>query len=497
MALSVLAGLLAAAAFFPWHVNGLILVALAPLLWAVHGQGVGRGIFYGAVAGCVGCGVGFHWVVHLLINFGGFSWPLAVPIFFLWLLSAATLWAAMGAVWGIRRTFPCRGLVMVALPVLLEAFWPRIFYWYFGATLVEYPVLVRIADLGGVSAVSLLVFVVNYTLFRLGHWMRRKQTAAFPSVPLVFCLAFLAGTIAYGLWRNSRPLPEGKPLKVALVHTAVPLKEKHAALYNENVEPYIAYQAALIVQGRQAMTAHPDCRLLVYPEALFSATVLRGQRLSLSSILGAAVLFGSGHFDESSKRGCNAALLDQAGSLDEYLKHHLIPFGEKVPLSGWFTWHEKWLNMRSLARGDGAACMTLDPDIRLAPLICYEILFSGYVREFVNQGAQVLVNITEDGWYGRSGQHYQHNMLARLRAVENNRYLLRCVNNGITAIIDPAGRLISQQADSHTPGVVYGEVPLVSISTVYTQWGDWLLLVLAMGVLPIIGLGLRKNRTSV
>ena len=110
---------------------------------------------------------------------------------------------------------------------------------------------------------------------------------------------------------------------------------------------------------------------------------------------------------------------------------------------------------------------------RLGPLICYEAIFPGLVRRFAVEGADVLVNVSNDGWYGRSAALEQHLNLARVRAVENRRFLLRATNTGITAVVDPYGRIVAQAPAQTRTALGAGYAPRGEQS-VYTRHGDWL-----------------------
>jgi len=121
--------------------------------------------------------------------------------------------------------------------------------------------------------------------------------------------------------------------------------------------------------------------------------------------------------------------------------------------------------------GDRLVVSTL-PGGKMSTLICYEAIFPDLVRRFVHEGAQVLVNISNDGWYGSSAARYQHLLMARMRAIENKRYLLRATNTGITAVIRPDGQLAAAIAPDR-PGVLRGGWAFQTEQTFYTRHGDW------------------------
>jgi apolipoprotein N-acyltransferase len=182
-------------------------------------------------------------------------------------------------------------------------------------------------------------------------------------------------------------------------------------------------------------------------------------------------------------------LLDPSGKLvSQYDKIHLVPFGEYVPLRRWLVIVEnltaeigdfapgKELVVSQLSDGQmqGRKNGQIQGQIqgKLSGFICYEAIFPDLVRRFVRDGAEVLVNISNDGWYGSSAARYQHLLMARMRAIENARYLLRATNTGITAVIRPNGQVAAQIAPDE-PGVLPARWAFQSRPTFYTRHGDW------------------------
>jgi apolipoprotein N-acyltransferase len=164
----------------------------------------------------------------------------------------------------------------------------------------------------------------------------------------------------------------------------------------------------------------------------------------------------------------------EGGPISRYDKVNLVPFGEFVP------WPFGFANKISTEIGDFAAGkqVVVSPvgSHKIGTFICYEAVFPGFVRKFAAGGAQVLFNISNDGWFGKSAARAQHLSMVRMRAAENRRWILRSTNDGITATIDSAGRLrgtlpLYVQATSYT-GFSY-----VAEQTLYTRWGDWFPLV--------------------
>ena len=186
-------------------------------------------------------------------------------------------------------------------------------------------------------------------------------------------------------------------------------------------------------------------------------------------------------------RSWNAAMMvyeDSNGRMHRqaYHKQKLVPLGEHIPfvqdfplLGKWFQWG---VGIGSWNYGEGYDALALPmpkehDTLKITPAICYESVYPSFVRHFVDNGANMLAVITNDGWYGRSSGPYQHEQFAVLRAIENRRYVVRCANTGISTVIDDRGRYI-KSLPLFTSGSITERVPLIERKTLYVQWGDYI-----------------------
>jgi apolipoprotein N-acyltransferase len=184
----------------------------------------------------------------------------------------------------------------------------------------------------------------------------------------------------------------------------------------------------------------------------------------------------------------SASLFDRTGSYaGRYDKVHLVPWGEYVPYKEFFAFAKKLTagagdmdpgHRRNVFRTDGHA---------YGVFICYESIFGDEIREFVKNGAEVLVNISDDGWYGDTGAPWQHLNMARMRAIENHRWVLRDTNTGETTTIDPLGRYV--ETERHVRTVYALPFEFETGTTFYTRHGDWLAYLCAMVTLGAVGYG--------
>jgi apolipoprotein N-acyltransferase len=191
----------------------------------------------------------------------------------------------------------------------------------------------------------------------------------------------------------------------------------------------------------------------------------------------------------------SAALVSPAGDwVSRYDKVHLVPFGEYVPFRKVFA----FAGGLTQAVGDFSAGTSREPlnagGIKLGVFIRYESIFPGEVRQFASNGAQVLVNISNDGWYGDSGAYAQHLNQSRMRAIENNRWLLLATNTGVTASVDPNGRIVAR-LQRKVRATLPAPYALTGVTTFYTRHGDWfayLCAIISAGIL-LMRIPLHKN----
>jgi apolipoprotein N-acyltransferase len=196
----------------------------------------------------------------------------------------------------------------------------------------------------------------------------------------------------------------------------------------------------------------------------------------------------------------NSALVVGADGarVGRYDKIHLVPFGEYVPFANLLTFaHKLTGRVSKFSRGDERKVFRLNGH-RYGVFICYESVFADEIRQFAQLGAEVLVNISDDGWYGDTSAPWQHLNMVRMRAVENRRWILRDTNNGVTAVIDPYGR-VRQSIPRHEVNALAAQFGFRDDVTFYTAHGDvfgWLCVVLSFGMVGWSGRKLLRGWTA-
>jgi apolipoprotein N-acyltransferase len=397
-------------------------------------------------------------------------------------------WAARSRTGYCRRALFLTPFLWVAIELLrnyLVGFpWDLL-----GTAQIDNTALVQIAGFTGVYGLSFEIALVN---------------AAFASIFLVrpsrrLLMLLAAGVTAVIL--QSAQLIRFEPIAA----------DNRALLVQQNVavrERWQFAEYAELLRSLDAATQLPEAaqgqvNLVVWPES--SAPLFLNDRLYVTTISGIAqrlnayTVAGSiGVRETGPGAGAiynSAALFSPQGQLvARYDKVHLVPFGEYIPLQKLLSFARSLTHeVGMFGRGTERFPLQAGP-VKLGVFICYESIFPSEVRQFAARGAQVFVNISNDAWFGDSGAPGQHLNMARMRAVENGRWLLRDTNTGITTAIDPLGRIVARApADLRT--TLVAPYALRTETSFYTRWGDWF--PAACAIISVVGLLWRRRSTVV
>lgn len=446
-------------------------VALVPML-AVLVRSTGRL----RDAALMGYAVGFlwymgscYWVYDTMHQYGGIPAAMSAVILVLFSLYLGLYHALFGFLIGVvaRRS---RVLALCAAPLLwvaVELARARVtsFPWdLLGYSQIDNGLLTRMAPWTGIYGLSFVLAAVGAAM---AAWVvlrtRRSALVGVCGLLAAFVLqlaglshaAVVAGSqTAVMLQPNLSVGPSEGPasgpllqefagLSLAAAHSpALILWPESPAPFQTNQPEFIAHMSALATQAQAPVIAGA-----VGLDA--DASVRRGYRIYNSA----------------------AAFTPQAGYVARYSKIHLVPFGEFVPYANLFSFASGLTQAVGVFdRGTSRQGVVADGH-RYGVFLCYESIFGDEVRSFVGNGAQVLVNLSDDGWYGDTSAPFQHINMARMRAMENRRWLLRDTNNGTTASIDPAGAVV-ETMPRHVRSAVAMHFSYRSDITFYTRYGD-------------------------
>jgi apolipoprotein N-acyltransferase len=486
--IALLAGVLTPLAFAPFGLFPLAVLAPAVLFVAWYGGGARRAAWRGFLFGAGMFGVGVSWVYVSLHTYGNMPAPLAAlaVVLFVALLSifpAAVGWwqarfHALGPGWRFALMTP-------AAWVLLE--WTRGWFltgfpWLnLGYSQVDAP-LAGYASWVGVYGVSAAVAASSGLLAAAWFDRNRALRLHLPVVAAIWIGGWLAGQIA---WVQ----PAGPPLPVALVQGDTPLSIKWRPQYRDAiVDKYVA------LSERAA-----GARLIVWPEAavpdyfdrIAPTLVPRLERISRER--DADFLIGAVERDRSGAKYYNSVFA-VGHTQGRYRKHHLVPFGEFLPFPRLLGGLLDYLHipMSNFSEGDRAQKPIRAAGHEIGVSVCYEDAFGEEVIRAL-PAATLLVNVSEDAWFGRSFAPHQRLQMARMRALESGRPMLRAANTGPSAIIDYRGNVLARSPEFRSY-VLVGKVQPTEGATLYVRVGNALIVVLLFAVLIAAAARARRLR---
>ena len=518
-------GALLVLCFPPWNQGWLCWVALTPLISALFASPAGgkrRGLrqaALGYVAGWIFIASTFWWLGSTLAPLFGSPFLHVLPALlalYMGLYTAAWSWfvdAILAPDGGAGKRFQnsARNLFVACAGggawVALE--WVRTwllggFGWNpLGVALHQDLAMIQIVDITGVPGLSFLIVFVNLIVVIVV----RRIISEFGPVFLTrirwefsATMALIAFVFAYGvhaLLRKDRS--PTVPLRTVAIQPNIPQSEKQDLAMEEEIFERLDRLTSL------AALSQPHTQLFIWPEAstprsMFADEVNHDFVMEQARRTGSALLIGTLDFDLEGDYNIAALFTDNGRTLQRYRKIHLVPFGEYLPLRPLSSAIPAvgQLVPSDFTPGTEYKVLTLsDPPIRLAALICFEDSLGVLTRRFVGQGAELLVNITNDGWFAQSPAASQHLANALFRAVENRRPLIRCGNTGVTCAVDIYGRVdlwINPFEEGFSAREV--SVPTTSALTFYTRYGDWFTALSAGIVLLAAADSMRRRAAS-
>ena len=485
--LSALSGLLLILIFPQFNLEFLAWFALIPLLFAIQNQPLRTVAARGFFAGMIFYFFSLSWVTNTLINYGNISVSLSFLILALlaaYLSFYISLFCVLTVKWSRAKPvyfFLLAPLVWTSLEYLRSTHMTFGFSWMgLGYSQFQTLAIIQPAEITGIYGVSALIVLVNAALhFFLNTWIfhlnphdgRRMSYRVIGVTTLVVGLWVGWGNWALNLTKSQ--IESSPKIRIALAQGNIEQHLKWNKLYQQ---PTMELYKKLTLQA-----AKEKPELIVWPEAttpFYYGLDPIGTKYvqDLVRTAGTPLLFGSPYKKqvEGKELVYNRAFLisNQGETIDVYDKMHLVPFGEFVPFRQALFFIEKMVEIiGDFGLGKRATVFTLN-DYQLGVSICYEIIFPDLVRQPVKNGAEYLVNITNDAWFGKSAASYQHISMAALRAVENRTPIVRAANTGISGFIDATGQIRNTTQLFKRELVVDEITPNKGPRTFYSKFGD-------------------------
>lgn len=499
--LAVAAAILAIAPFLDTRLWVLQWLAFVPFVLAVEGAGPGRAALVGWLTGLAVHLMGFYWFVDLLHRFAHLPLALCVVMFFLYAAWGGLGWMAVSlvvALLGRRRAgFPPL-LVLPPAFMVMEFAFPCMFPWNVAGGQAPFLWFIQGAEVAGVLGLSGLLAASGAALYELlarplgwidegpstGSGERDPSTGSgtrgsglrVARIAAAAVLLLVAAEVVWGAFRVrsvEKHRSEAPALRVGVVQPNVSMDEKSEMRFAKN-------QLGLL-QDLSAAAESGSARIVVWPESGYPYRIHREvtsdlphmRRIMSGFVI--PVVFGAVSYD-STGRYNSAYLLTTDGTLvGPADKNHLVLFSEHIPFRDHFPKIvlERFPAMayKGFQAGVGPGILEWE-NLRAGILVCFEDTLAGHGRQVVRAGANLLVNVTNDAWFGDTVEPHQHLTLSVFRAVENRRDMVRSVNTGVSAIVEATGR-VAYRMEMFEEAVFVGDVRLLGIKTPFTSAGNW------------------------
>ncbi|HXV47226.1 MAG TPA: apolipoprotein N-acyltransferase, partial [Candidatus Binatia bacterium] len=451
-------------------------------------------VFYGWLAGLVAHLMGFHLLTFTITAFGGFAYAASILIFI--------LYAALQALQMALFALLVRAVGFGPLAIFPALFWltlefsfPLLFPWYLANSQVSFLWLIQSADLVGPYGASFVVMWLNAAIYSALCAPERERGANL--LPLAYASLALILTAIYGHQRLEvigEEIAGATKLPIGVVQGNVDIDMKwNPALAQKNLDKHRALTAEL---GAVPLVIWPESAIeAMVPENLPALPV---ELLPTFKAERAGFIFGAksvrGNPGQTDIKAFNTAFFTDATGrvLARYHKQVLLAFGEYLPFAKILSLLPAIPFADGFTPGAGPVAFHLARGVRIAPLICYEDLMPELARKFVRDTrANVLVNLTNDAWYGKSVGPWQHLRLAQSRAIETRRSLLRVTNTGVTSLVNAKGEVV-KTLPMFTAAVLQTDVDILNEQTVYVRFGDWFAWGMTLAVAGLVLFHLKR-----
>jgi apolipoprotein N-acyltransferase len=495
--LSATSGVLLAAAFPPFNLHLLIGIAFVPMLFAIQTNDLNAAFRVGFITGAVFFSILVWWIAPAISVYGKMPWFTAWPVTMLLVIYLALF----TGIWGMCLKFIFRynneHVLVIVLSIFSSAALWTLLEWFRGVmvaggfpwgslayALSSVPELIQSACIWSIYGISFFIMVFN-----MGTYLLIKQLAMEKrdTITSLACLMILPLTLLLlYTFPCTRPDSRGKEVFVAALQGAFAQDIKwDPAIREETVTRY----AELGKAAFSNVTHNTPYRLAIWPETALPFYFQQDppwQQAVIEAVMeyDADTITGSQSYDydiQGNVQFMNSAyMITRDGKITgRYDKQHLVPFGEYLPLEKYMDWARKYMpTLGNFRPGDNARPLT-SGEIKAGVLICFESIFPDMARKTVIEGANMLVVMTNDAWFGNTGAPYQHAEMAIFRAVETGRWLVRAANTGISEIVSPDGT-VKVESRLLTPEYITGTVTLYEHRTFYVKYGIvWFLLICA------------------
>ncbi|MFH1860646.1 MAG: apolipoprotein N-acyltransferase [bacterium] len=490
--LAILSGLLLSITFPSLNMEIVAFIALVPLLSVIRGQNIARSFILGLITGIIFFGILLFWISGIRL-YQVPQWLLVMGWLFVTIVSALFIGIFAACVSLLKSKVSiynmlAPAIIWTALELIRSHFPMDGFPWgILGYSQYQNLILIQIAEFTGVFGVSFLIVLINTAIAQaISRTKKGWYGIGITTVIVIPCLVW--GNIR--LQENSGT---GKPLTVSVIQSNIGIDQSWE--WETTREKILLMLTRLT---KKAAKSNPD--LIVWTETaiLSSPDTSLWTKKKLSSIimdLNSYLLIGAPHMTDTDYYNSAFLISNKGKIIDRYDKIHLVPFGEMIPVEELFPVLRKIFPQAGMYT-HGKKHTVFNKPGKFCTLICYEGIFGDLTRRFVKKGAEFIINITSDAWTRTRAAYYQHFSMAVFRSIENRRYFIRAGNTGISAIINPSGR-VEHLLDVGKEGIINGNIFLNNRITFYSRFGDvFACFCLIMSIIAVILCGRRERLMS-
>ncbi len=497
-----LSGIFTAFLFPNFNLEFLAWFSLVPLLYAVNkSKSFKESFLYGFLAGIISYIIILYWIIYTVHVFGNLPYYIAVFALLL-LASYLALYFALFA--GFSRILLDNYKILNI--ILIPSCW--VFFEFLKSNLLtgfpwenlgfsQYLNLpfIQVSNIVGAFGLSFIIALINYLVF---HFIFYKNLISKKQVllELIFVLSVFILVMSYGYYNiySINKLLKGKqPVKVALIQGNIGMfqkwkitKKRTTKIYLDLTKKSLKYRPQVVIWPETALPYIISMYPFYWNKVM---NFVEENKIDLIfGAIGARLLNGKYHYYNRDY------MFDKSGGFSYYDKHHLVPFGEYIPLKRQLPF------LAHILKGAGIGNFTpgkrfrilKNGNLKVGSMICYEAYFDSLVRHFAQKGANLLIGITDDAWYGRTSAPYQDMSMTVFSAVENERFVARAGNSGISGIISPAGEIL-RETNIFKRTYMIGYIKLINRKTFFALYGNiFSYIINAFFILSIMYLPLRN-----
>lgn len=463
------------------------------LFWVKNSDSPSKIFWGGWITQFIFSFMGFHWVAHTVSEFGGFPWPVSFVILLLYCSTIHLYYPLSGLLWMYLQKRVSKKIALLFLPLSLsvaELWFPNLFFWHFGYSWLWAKLPgAQAAEWIGFYGLNLFILFINLSL--LIFWLNRTKIALVAAVIL-----FLIPN-GIGLYLKNRFVEGDKTINALVIQANIGNNIKSHQQEGPELHDFIINK--FLQLSDQGLKQYPQTQLIIWPETAYPNFLSMDKKKNqyqrrleyFVNAISIPLLTGAYRVDEKSSQYNSMVLIDKLGvPRAHYDKTMLLAFGEYFPGSNILPQLKTWFPMVSdFGRGPGPTILKVDSLPSFGAQICYEALFDGFTADLYRKGTEVIVNLTNDSWFGLNFEPYQHLYITMARAIEFRLPLIRSTNTGISTLITAKG-------DIHTFSPLheewFGVFPIPYREnpppTIYSYFaGQWHWIMLAFTLICFLG----------